>query len=208
MSTPAGYAFKVPATMAPEFLETPDPDDHESGTIQPEPGPRGSEPRMTVVPEPHPDGSEPPDVMVLEPPDGVVPGSGTSSVVVPAIAIPQQQTGLSEHLLLLLRDWAKRTADSQKRHRSFWHWLWAGFVNSRPDSIAEQVAYLKSRQWLEDHMTGWLRSFAEWENIAFGILIGIPLKVAGNNVSRLGERQWRFWAVATLLAVIAWKTFS
>jgi hypothetical protein len=191
------YAFPVPTEMDPDLDDALDPDGSGPGTTAPEPGPGD-----------RPDGPEPSTATVPAHQAGLVPSPGTTASVVPGLAVPQQRTSLAEHLLLSLRDWAKRTADSQKRHRSFWHWLWAEIVDSRPDSLAEHVAYLRSRQWLEDHMTGWLRSFAEWETIAFGLLVGIPLKVIGNNLSRLGERQWRFWAVVVFLAVIAWKAAS
>jgi hypothetical protein len=123
----------------------------------------------------------------------------------PGTASPQRAS-VRESAWLALLIWVKRTAADHKRHRSFGHWVWHNIVGVPPETIEEFAGYVRSRQWLKDYMTGWLRTAAIWEYHLFALLIGGPLKAAGSNLSRIGERQSRFWltlAVA-LLALAIW----
>jgi len=119
---------------------------------------------------------------------------------------PPQRASVRESAWLALLVWVKRTAADHKRHRSFGHWVWHNIVGVPPETIEEFAVYVRSRLWLKDYMTGWLRTAAIWEYRFFALLIGGPLKTAGNNLSRIGERQSRFWLTlgVALLALAIW----
>lgn len=171
---------------------------------EPEPEPAwGQEPEPAwgqAEPAPPEPGPEP------EPgPGGPVPGTGRE--LVPVEDLPARRISTAEHLLLAFLGWYARTADSQRKHRSFWHWLWDGVWNGRPESLGQHRAHIKSRDWLEDYLTGWLRILVEWENVAFALLVARPVKAACILVSRMVERQPRFWVTVGLLilAAVIWK---
>lgn len=177
---------------------------------------REPEPVTELPLRPVPVGREPAAEPGPEPRRFPVPGSGepvpgrggaVAGTVVPAVAAPADRISLGEHVLLSLRDWAARVAAAQRNHRSFTHWLWHEFWDVQPESLGQHRRYLRSRCWLKDYMTGWLRRFCEWENIAFALLIGRPLIAACNSISRIGARQSRFWiaAAAAGLAFTVWR---
>jgi len=134
------------------------------------------------------------------------PGTELAGTVVPAIGRPEHRIGTAEHVLLSVREWAARMLASQKNHRGFWRWLWYQFAEKPPDSLRELGGHLRSRRWLENYMTGWLRAFCEWENVAFLTLVSIPLTAALGTLLKVAQRQSRFWAAVLLLcaASIVW----
>jgi hypothetical protein len=135
---------------------------------------------------------------------GRAPGTGsadgTGTEVVP---VPVQRAGTGTLALLWLREHAARAAENQRRHRTFWHWTWAGLV-SRAETLAEHRDYVKSRAWVEDYMTGWVRDFIEWENVLYGIFVARTMKFICQSTDKIFERQLRFWiAVGMFLAGLA-----
>lgn len=130
-----------------------------------------------------------------------------AGTVLPAVAGPQHKVSTAEHLLLSLRDWAGRTLASQKKHESFWRWLWCQFWEKPPDSLAGLGRHLRSRQWLEVYMTGWLRAFCEWENIAWGVLIAGPVTAVFSTLIKVAQRQSRSW-VAFVIAAAAFTIWT
>lgn len=145
---------------------------------------------------------------------GPVPGSGSGPVpagsepgtdVLPVIDVPDARTTTAEHLLALARRWARDSAINQRKHRRFSHRVWDEFWNGHPESLGQHRAYIKSHQWLNDTekwLDGWIRWIVKWENIAFAVTIGRFMKVTGNNWSRIGERQLRFWLVILTLGIV------
>lgn len=134
------------------------------------------------------------------------PGAALAGTVVPAIKRPGHRISTAAHVLLSVREWAARMLASQKNHRGFWRWLWYQFAEKPPESLCEVGGYLGSRQWLENYMTGWLRAFCEWENIAWLTLVAIPFTAVLGTLLKVVQRQSRFWATVLLLcaALIIW----
>ena len=134
------------------------------------------------------------------------PGAELAGTVVPAIGRPGRKVGTAEHVLLSVREWVARMLASRRNHRGFWRWLWYQFAEKPPDSLRELGGHLRSRRWLENYMTGWLRAFCEWENIAFLTLVSIPFTVVLGTFLKVAQRQSRFWAAVLLLcaALIVW----
>jgi hypothetical protein len=200
-------AIALPQEQDPDLTREP------PGRAVPAPWEQGAEPAGDRFPELVPGLREPvpAEPVPREPAPEPVPGvagrePGTGAELVPAVAAPQARISLGEHLLLSLRDWAAGAVASQKAHRSFWHWLWEGFWGAQPESLRQHRKHVKSREWLPDYMTGWLRTFAEWENIAYHLYFARPVKAVCNNVSRGVERQPRAWAagIIAFLAFIVW----
>jgi hypothetical protein len=94
-------------------------------------------------------------------------------------------------------------ADSQRRHRTFWHAI-SVFITRLPETRAETERHLESRSWLQEWMTGKLLSFCEWENIAWGHLVSLPGRSVMQLIEKVFfERQSRFWiAVLIILTVV------
>jgi hypothetical protein len=104
-----------------------------------------------------------------------------------------------------LAAWLRRRAAEQKRHRSFWHWLFSKIVNSQTETLQQTNAYAWSRGWLRPYMTGWVRAVIEWENIIF-LMVTTPLRALGIGYVKALERQSVFWIVvlAAAIAFIIW----
>ena len=175
---------------------------------RPDPEPAIPEPAWEPEPEPAWEQAEPawepePEPASPEPGPEPEPGPGGPVPVDP----PARRISTAEHLMLSFLGWAARTADSQRKHRTFWHWVWDGFWNGQPESLGQHRAHIKSRDWLEDYMTGWLRILVEWENVAFALLVARPVKAACLLANRMVERQPRFWVTLGLLilAAVIWK---
>ena len=133
-------------------------------------------------------------------------GTGPGNQAAGPAAGPSQRISVPGAAWLAELAWARRAAETHKRHRSFGHWLWNALFCVPPDTLSQYAGYIRSGAWLKDYMTGWLRTAATWEYRVFAVLIGGPLVQAGNSISRTGARQSRFWltlAVA-LLALAIW----
>lgn len=122
---------------------------------------------------------------------------GAGSEVVP---VPVRRVGTGTLAWVWLREHAARAAENQRRHRTFWHWIWAGLV-SRAETLAEHRKYLKSRAWLEDYMTGWVRDFIERENVLYGIFVARTVKFICQNTDKIFERQLRFWIAVGIFLI-------
>lgn len=122
------------------------------------------------------------------------------------IDMPAARTTTAAHFLLLIRHWIHLAAARQEKQQSFIHRAWDSFWNVPPESAGQHRVYIESREWLhgtEKWLTGGLRTFAEWENVAFAVTIGRFMTLTGNNWARLGQRQLRFWlAVAAVVVII------
>jgi len=103
----------------------------------------------------------------------------------------------------LTRSARARMADAlanQKRHRTFWFAVGV-FVTRPPETAAETVLHLESRIWLQEWMTGRLRVFCEWENVAWGHLVSIPGRAVLELIEKVFlERQSRFWIAIAIIA--------
>jgi len=181
------------------------------GQYEPEPDQELTRAAGTAVPEPagEPAGDRVPELVpgMREPDPVPVPARaagepGTGAALVPAITAPAGRIGAAEHLFLLLCGWIGRVAASQKIHGSFWRWAWERFWGNQPESLRQHRQHVKSRDWLPDYMTGWLRTLAVWESIAYHCILARSVKALCNNVSTGVERQSRFWK-AVLIALVA-----
>lgn len=155
----------------------------------------------TDAPAPAPERAPVPGTGVQAPADG----TGTGTVVLAPVPAPLKRAGTGTLLMMSLRDRLGEIAENQRRHRTFWHWVWAGLV-SRPETLAEHRDYVKSRAWLEDYMTGWVRDFIEWENVLYGIFVARTVKFACQSADKVFQRQLRFWAAVGIfiLGFIIW----
>jgi hypothetical protein len=199
-------AFELP-DLDPELQQVPVPGNAEPGRAS---GaglvPGSPEPAVEPATEPVPGSGLVPGSP--EPAQGrfpeLVPGSvdgtsGTMAGPVPVIAVPEDRISFPHHLWLSLLDRAREAAEHQKRHRTFWHWLWNCFWNTSPETLADHRKYLQSRQWLEDYMTGYVRWVIEWENVLYGVLVARTVKVVCQTIDRNVQRQSRFWILVGLV---------
>jgi hypothetical protein len=171
------------------------------GEYEPDPVPAEAAPApAAAAPTPEPNrepfpGAAPglPEPSAEPVPEQIAGGPGTTGILVPVVTAPPARISTAGHALRSFRAWATRVAADQKTHHSFWAWLWAQVWEKKPDSLEEHASYINSRRWLQDYMTGWVRAFCEWENVIWAVTIGRTLKLTGNSISRIGERQLRFW---------------
>lgn len=136
-------------------------------------------------------------------------GSGPGSRTTPTaqvLAVPAGRVSAGAGMLLSLRDHLAEIGENQKKHRTFWHAIWHWFWVRQPETLTEHCAYLNSLAWLEDWMTGSVRSFFKWENILYGIFVARPVKAACQNIDKIAERQFRFWVAvgAGFFCFIIW----
>lgn len=157
----------------------------------------------TRCPVPGTDVPAPAMAMAPVPGTGVqAPADGTGTVVpdpAPAPA-PLRRADTGTLLMMSLLDRLAEIAENQRRHRTFFHWIWAGLV-SRPETLAEHRDYVKSRAWLEDYMTGWVRDFIEWENVLYGTFVARTVKFACQGADKIFQRQLRFWAAVGIFLI-------
>jgi hypothetical protein len=135
-------------------------------------------------------------------------GTSPSATVVPAfgtdlVPVPAGPARASARVRLIRRAKGRiaETADYQRRHRTFWYAIWV-FITRPPETAAETERHLESRKWLQEWMTGRLRVFCEWENVAWGHLVSIPGRAALQLVEKVFfERQSRFWIAVGVIAL-------
>jgi hypothetical protein len=181
----------VTTTGLPRIFSVPEPDPNQT-----------PEPELTLSMVPEPPGTIPPGTteLVPEPADGsglMVPG--TTAELVPVFTVPVRRVRLAERLLLAARRRIALIADTQRRHRTFWHAIGV-FITRLPETRTETETHLESREWLQEWMTGKLRVFCEWENIAWGHLVSIPGRAVLQLVEKVFlERQSRFWIAMAVI---------
>jgi hypothetical protein len=185
----------VTADGLPRIFSVPEP----APDLMPEPA---AAPVLSLVPEPGGTGSG----GTTEPAGGsgaVVPGTGsggTSAALVQAFTVPAQRISFAANLALTLRMRAAIIAADQKRHRTFWHWIWVAAWETPPETLEAHRAHLKSRQWVQEYMTGRVRWLIIHENIVYGILIARSVKFFCQTVDKVFERQSRFWIAVAVIA--------
>jgi hypothetical protein len=120
-----------------------------------------------------------------------------------AFAVPQNRASRLVLARAGFAGWFQRFSEEQKKHRSFWHWLFVKIVDTRTETLRETNTYMLSCAWLRPHMTGWLREVIKWENIIF-LVVMTPFRGLGIGMVKATERQSRFWLVflAALIAFV------
>jgi hypothetical protein len=196
------HAFALP-DLDPELEPAPVPGDPEPEPVSPAGAVPGSpEPAPEPVPvagavpgSPEPVQGQFPELV----PGGTAGTSGTITRPVPVIEVPADRISRARQMRLWLLDRARAAGQHQKRHRTFLHWLWNIFWNSPPESLADHRKHLQSRRWLENYMTGWVRGFAEWENVIYGVTLARTVKAVCQTIDRIFQRQSRFWILVALV---------
>jgi hypothetical protein len=123
----------------------------------------------------------------------------TSRDLVPAPA----RVGLLTHLWLTARESAARFSASRAKHNGFLAWAWEKWWGEQPESLRQHRAAAKSRSWVPDYLTGWLRAFAVKENAVFCATIGRAGVAAGVTLIKIFGRQSHFWLAVAAAAAAA-----
>lgn len=120
-------------------------------------------------------------------------------------SVPLRRASLAGRVLMSAREHAARTWGEQKRHRSFWHFLWTVLI-SQPESLAEHRLHIQSRAWLHDYMNGGFRTFCERENVLYHLAVARSVKFACQSADKVFERQYRFWiaVLVTIFGLVIW----
>jgi len=77
--------------------------------------------------------------------------------------------------------------------------LWHG----KPESMAEHRAYVKSRAWVPQDLTGKPATVITVAGIIYHLLIGRPLKAAARIIDAAAERPLRLLMLAAFVSVLA-----
>lgn len=142
--------------------------------------------------------------------DPVPPGTegGTRGVAVPLPVPPGTGTETvpmtpAEHAHLAARHWAELAANGAGQ--MFFHpdrvlyVLWHG----RPETMAEHRAYIKSRAWVPEELTGKWRTTVVFAGVVYHVTIARPVKAMARTVDAAAERPLRLTLLAAFVIALA-----